>query len=110
MLKILHRIGLLLPYALFLVAGYVVHRQVTIHPMRDVMRSIGDIPWQYIAAGSVLTIINYMFLACYDWLGIRYAGHKVPFRRMILTAFISYAISNNTGHAIVSGTSVRYRY
>ncbi len=110
MRKLLHRIGLVLPYALFLVAGYVVHREVTIHPMRDVMHSIRDIPWQYIAAASGLTILNYCLLSGYDWLGIRYAGHRVPFKRILLTAFISYAVSNNTGHALVSGTSVRYRF
>ena len=37
-------------------------------------------------------------------------GTRSPWPKIILTSFISYAISNNTGHALVSGTSVRYRF
>src|SRR6185369_5064866 len=31
-------------------------------------------------------------------------------RRIMLTAFLSYAVSNNVGFAMVSGASVRYRF
>jgi phosphatidylglycerol lysyltransferase len=34
----------------------------------------------------------------------------VPLRRILLTSFIGYGISNNTGHAWASGGSVRYRF
>lgn len=110
MIKHLQRIGHFLPYVFFLVAAYVVHRQVTMHPMREIANSLADIPWQTIAIASAITAINYMMLSAYDWLGVTYAGLKVPYRRIMLASLISYAISNNAGHALVSGTSVRYRF
>jgi phosphatidylglycerol lysyltransferase len=110
MLKTVQRFGHFLPYVLFLVAAYMMHRQVTIHPMHEVMESVSDTPWQTIAGACGLTLINYVVLSGFDWLGIVYAGQKVPYRRVLMTSLISYAISNNTGHALVSGTSVRYRF
>ncbi len=110
MIKHLQRIGHFLPYVFFLIAAYVVHRQVTLHPMKDIANSLAEIPWQTIAIASAITAVNYMMLSAYDWLGVTYAGLKVPYRRIMLASLISYAISNNAGHALVSGTSVRYRF
>ena len=36
-------------------------------------------------------------------------GKKLPYRRVLFTSFLSYAISNNVGHAWLSGGSMRYR-
>ncbi len=110
MLKILHRIGLILPYLLFLVAALIVHRQVTTHPLGEILRALRDMPPGLVLLACVLTVLNYMMLSGYDWLGVKYAGHRVPYRRIMIASLISYAISNNTGHALVTGTSVRYRF
>ncbi len=110
MLKFLHRIGLVLPYVLFLVAAWIVHRQVTAHPLREIVDSMRDMPPGLVLIACVLTVLNYTMLSGYDWLGVKYAGHKVPYRRILIASLIGYAISNNTGHALVTGTSVRYRF
>src|SRR5262249_40490360 len=76
----------------------------------DIEDAILAVPRRIIAFGIILTALNYVTMSFYDWLALRYAGQKVPLRRVMLASSISYAISNNTGHALISGTSVRYRF
>ena len=56
-----------------------------------------------------LTLLSYIALSFYDYLALEYAGEKLPYRRVLFTSFLSYAISNNVGHAWLSGGSMRYR-
>ena len=39
-----------------------------------------------------------------------YVGRRPPWRRVVMTSFLAYAISNNVGFAMLSGASVRYRF
>ena len=58
-----------------------------------------------------LTVVNYLVLAGYDYLAIRYTGHtQIPVTKILVASLISYPISNNTGQAWASGGSVRYRF
>ena len=57
-----------------------------------------------------LTIVNYLVLTLQDQLADSYAGLTVPWRQVALASFVGYAVSNNVGFALVSGTSARYRF
>lgn len=62
-------------------------------------------------AAFVLTVLNYLILTGYDWLALRFTGYtQIPLSKMIAAALLSYAISNNTGHAWAAGGSIRYRF
>ena len=65
----------------------------------------GVSPWP-----SVLTAVNYGILTGYDFLAFAYLGRHLPWRRVVLTSFLAYAISNNVGFAMLSGASVRFRF
>ena len=105
------RITHLLPVALFACALYIVHNQLKVHHLSDILSSLQSIPMRIVFAAFVLTVINYLVLAGYDWLALRFTGHKqIPLPKMIAAALLSYAISNNTGHAWAAGGSIRYRF
>ena len=53
---------------------------------------------------------NYAVLTGYDFLAFMYIGRHPPWRRVVMTSFLAYAISNNVGFAMLSGASVRYRF
>lgn len=57
-----------------------------------------------------LTGLNYLVLTGYDQLALRYVGKQPGPLRVMLASFTAYAISNSVGFALVSGTSVRYRF
>jgi phosphatidylglycerol lysyltransferase len=96
---------------LFACALYIVHNQLESHNLDDILNSLRSIPLSIGVLAFVLTVINYLVLAGYDWLALRFTGHKhIPLLEMIPPALLGYAISNNTGHAWAAGGSIRYRF
>ena len=100
-----------LPVILFVCALYIVHKQIKAHDLSDILSRLEAMPFRIVIASIVLTVINYVVLAAYDWLALRYTGHgHIPVPKMMAAALLSYAISNNTGHAWAAGGSIRYRF
>ena len=109
--RYLHKTAQLLPALLFACALYIVHRQLKRHDLSDILASLINVPLDIICVALLLMLLNYLVLAGYDWLALRFTGHKtIPLPRMIAAALLSYAISNNTGHAWAAGGSIRYRF
>ncbi len=105
------KIAHLLPMVLFACALYIVHRQLETHNLSDILASLQTTPLRIVFAAIALTVINYLVLASYDWLALRFTGHThIPLSKMISASLLSYAISNNTGHAWAAGGSIRYRF
>jgi uncharacterized membrane protein YbhN (UPF0104 family) len=98
------------PALLFALALFVVQRELKDREFIELAHTWRHVPWHLIAAAILLTIVNYGILAGYDFLALRFTGHRVPLSRMLLASFIGYGISNNTGHSWASGGSVRYRF
>jgi phosphatidylglycerol lysyltransferase len=110
-IRIIKKISHWLPAALFICALYIVHSQLKVHELSDIFASLKTMPMRMLFAAFALTVINYLVLAGYDWLALRFTGHKqIPLQKMIAAALLSYAISNNTGHAWAAGGSIRYRF
>jgi phosphatidylglycerol lysyltransferase len=63
-----------------------------------------------LALAALLTAVNYAILTGYDFLAFAYLEKHLPSRRIAMTSFLAYAISNNVGFAMLSGASVRYRF
>ncbi|HEY0901293.1 MAG TPA: hypothetical protein VGD95_04150, partial [Micavibrio sp.] len=109
--EILHKSTTLIPFILMGVALMIVHHEIQVHNLRDISRTVYNMPWIVVAASIALMVVNYLILAGYDTLALRYTGHRhIPLRKIMLTSLISYAISNNTGHAWAAGGSIRYRF
>lgn len=100
-----------LPLILFVVALYIVHNQLAAHDLSDILGTLKTTPMGIVMAALLLMVINYLVLAGYDWLALRYTDHsQIPWLKMTAAALLSYAISNNTGHAWAAGGSIRYRF
>jgi uncharacterized membrane protein YbhN (UPF0104 family) len=95
--------------ALFTVAILVVHHEIGIYHWQDIRRALHDFPLRLTAMCAGATLLSYIALSFYDYLALEYAGEKLPYSRVLFTSFLSYAISNNVGHAWLSGGSMRYR-
>jgi len=63
-----------------------------------------------IVAASLLTLLNFALLTCFDQLAFRSLGLRVARWRIGVVSFLGYAISNCVGPAAVVGSAVRYRY
>ena len=99
------------PLLLFGVALYIVHNEINAHHIHHVLQSVKSVPFRILAAAVALTVFNYIVLAGYDILALRYTGHdQISIMKILSASLISYSISNNTGHAWAAGGSVRYRF
>src|SRR4029077_9405077 len=63
-----------------------------------------------LALALILTALNYAVLTGYDFLAFAYIGKRLPLTQVAFASFLSYAVSNNVGFAMLSGASVRYRF
>ncbi|MDR3629795.1 MAG: bifunctional lysylphosphatidylglycerol flippase/synthetase MprF [Desulfocapsaceae bacterium] len=107
----LQKLAPLLPFFLFGLALVLVHKELQTRNIHHILHSIRQVPPHILVAAIALTVVNYLVLAGYDFLAIRYTGHKqIPLSKVLAASLISYPISNNTGQAWASGGSVRYRF
>jgi len=109
--RLSQKITHLLPIVVFVCALFIVHNQLKDQDLANIMSTLKTTPLWVVFAAFALTAINYLILAGYDWLALYFTGHtKIPLTKMIAAALLSYAISNNTGHAWAAGGSIRYRF
>jgi phosphatidylglycerol lysyltransferase len=99
-------VGLLL----FAAAVWVLNKSLQQVSYREVRESIHALPLAGLLLSVLFTALNYAILCCFDLLAFRYVGQKLNDWKVAVTSFIGYAVANNVGFAIISGTSVRYRF
>ncbi|HEX2092702.1 MAG TPA: bifunctional lysylphosphatidylglycerol flippase/synthetase MprF [Longimicrobiaceae bacterium] len=95
---------------LFVAAVWVLHRELRQVRYREVADALLALPPWRILAALLITAANYAILTGFDLLGFEYIGKRIGVRKVAIASFTGYAISNNVGFALISGTSVRYRF
>lgn len=73
----------------------------------EVMQATLALPVMSLGLALFFTGVNYLVLAGYDGLALRFIGEKVPLRSIGFTSFVSYAFGNSLG--IFWGNLIRYR-
>ena len=87
----------------------VVHHEISVYHLQDIKNDLFSLPIPVLTSMIGLTLVSYLLLSLYDYLALEYAGQALPFPNVLLASFLSYAISNNVGHALITGGSMRYR-
>jgi len=85
--------------------------QLRSYSLSDIAHAILDIPFINLFAACLACLAGYFALALYDYLALNYVGEsdKVSWWKWMLAGMLGFAISNNAGHAVVSGGAIRYR-
>lgn len=96
--------------ALFVAAVWVLHQELREVRYREVTEAFRALPPHRVLLAFLITAANYALLTGFDLLGFEYIGKRVAGWKVALASFTGYAISNNVGFALISGTSVRYRF
>ena len=96
----------------FLAALVVLRRELEGEDWGAISGDVVATSWPRLAAALLLTGLNYLVLTGYDLLAFEYLGRPLPRgrRRIAGVSFLAYAIANSVGFAMLSGTSVRYRF
>lgn len=105
-----HRLAPLVGLALFVAAVVVLARELRTMPPRELAATMRQVPTGALALAGLFTFLNYLILTGYDQLAFRYIRVPIGRARIALASFVGYAIANNVGFALLSGTSARYRF
>ena len=93
----------------FGVAAYMLYRQLSKYSLEDIKEALMSIPPHNLLMACAASFLGYVALSSYDYLALRYIGRKLAPWKWIFAGFIGFSVSNNAGHAIVSGGTIRYR-
>ena len=95
----------------FCLAAGMLWWQLRNYSFYDIAHALLDIPFINLVLASVACLAGYLALALYDFLALKYvgAGNKVSWWKWMLAGMLGFEISNNAGHAVVSGGAIRYR-
>lgn len=95
----------------FVLAAGMLYWQLRNYSLHDILHAIISIPVLNLAAAGAACLAGYFALALYDYLALNYVGEnkKVSWWKWMLAGMLGFAISNNAGHAVVSGGAIRYR-
>ena len=107
--RLLHSLGPLFGLFLFTLALWVIHNTLKEYRYHDIIKQLSALPALHIFFASVLAIFSYLIMTGYDILALQYIKYPLPYRKIALASFISYAFSNNIGLSMIAGGSVRYR-
>lgn len=93
--------------ALALWALHLLARDVTYHQIRQYVESVSR---PRLLLAIALTALGFGVMSLYDRFGLAALGKSLPWRRVTLISFISYAFSNAIGMSLLVSGSIRYRF
>ncbi len=93
----------------FILAAGMLWWQLRNYSLGDIVHAIVNIPFTNLIMACVACMLGYLALSLYDYLALNYVGGKVTWWKWMLAGMLGFAISNNAGHAVVSGGAIRYR-
>lgn len=93
----------------FVLAAGMLYWQLRNYSWREIAHALWNIPFVNLVMACVACFCGYIVLSLYDFLALRYVGHKVSWWKWMLAGMLGFAISNNAGNAMVSGGAIRYR-
>ena len=93
----------------FAVAAYMIYHQLSKYKLDDIKEALVSIPPHNLLMACLASLGGYVALSSYDYLALRYIHRRLAPWKWIFAGFIGFSVSNNAGHAIVSGGAIRYR-
>ncbi len=93
----------------FGVAAFMIYHQLAKYSLEEIKQAVIDVPNRNILYACIASLGGYIALSSYDFLALKYIKHKLAAWKWMFAGFLGFAISNNAGHAVVSGGAIRYR-
>lgn len=91
-------------------AGYLLFQTLRQYTLDEIWSAMRAIPLSHLLLGLAFAFASYACLSCFDALGVRYTGKRLPLYKTALASFVSLSIGHNVGIAALSSGAVRYRY
>lgn len=89
---------------------YFLHQTMRKFSVEIIIDAVTDIPLPHFLAALLLAGLNYLVMIGYDFLGLRYAGSKLSFRRIAAASFIGDSLNANLGLSALAGSMIKTRF
>lgn len=93
-----------------MLAGYLLYRTLSGHSYAEIAESVGSVPAVRLAGAVGFMAASYLTLTLFDFLGLRYAGHRLPWRKAAMASFTALSLGHSIGFAGISSGAIRYRF
>ncbi len=87
-----------------------ISNQFESHDPADILHYLSNLTTTRKVGVIALTSLGYLIMTGYDFLGFYYINQFLTPSKIVMTAFISYAVGNTVGFTMLSGTAIRYRF
>jgi len=94
----------------FAAAVFLVWREVRPYGLAGMLQAVAAIPRDRLAVAGAFTAASYAALTLFDWLGLRYAEHPLPYPKAALASFVALSIGHTLGLAPLGSGALRARY
>jgi phosphatidylglycerol lysyltransferase len=95
--------------ALFALALATLDRLLSDYHLGDIGQALSQIPPAATAGALALSLLGYVALVGYDYVGFRILERPLPYREVFAPSFVSFAVSASAPASIVTGGGVRYK-
>ncbi|MDB5570194.1 MAG: lysylphosphatidylglycerol synthetase/UPF0104 protein [Hyphomicrobiales bacterium] len=91
-------------------AAFLIYRTLSQYTWDELASSVAAVPAARLAGALGFAGASYVCLTFFDWLGLRYAGRPLPWRKAAHASFVSLSLGHNIGFAALSSGAIRYRF
>ncbi|MEL4896915.1 lysylphosphatidylglycerol synthase domain-containing protein [Crocosphaera sp. Alani8] len=95
---------------LFGLSFWTIHQYFHHYNVQNFEQSLSAVSLSNFLGAIALTSLNYLIMTGYDYLGLMYVGHTLPYPKTAFVAFICSGISQNVGFPVLSSGMIRYRF
>lgn len=96
--------------AAVVLAAYLLYRTLSGYSYAEIVASVTSISGARLAGAAGFMAASYLTLTLFDHLGLRYAGHRLPWHKAALASFTALSLGHSIGFAGISSGAIRYRF
>lgn len=91
-------------------AAWLLWRTLGRYDLAQLRTAVTAVPLHNLLLAAAFAAASYLCLTGFDFLATRYAGSRLPYRRVALASFTSLSLGHNIGFAALSSGAIRYRF
>jgi uncharacterized membrane protein YbhN (UPF0104 family) len=91
-------------------AAFLLHRTLSNYSIGEIEAALRSVPLERIGLMILFAAASYLCLTGFDWLALRYVGHRIAYPKVALASFCSLSLGHNIGFAALSSGAIRYRF
>lgn len=90
--------------------AFLLYRVLSGHSFADLTAAVQAIPASRLLAAGAFAAGSYLCLTVGDWLALRAIGRPLPYRYVLVAAFVALGVGHSIGLSGLSSGAIRYRF